>query len=474
MAVFRFFYNLGRPTFNARINGFVDPEGYLLSVHRYSPQMIRFCLTLGREHGELIFADSGFFRKISLITKKFHPDANQLQKRIISLEKNFGYNIKPKEVPNNLRQDYRRLAQNIKSEVYKTEKNINPKETLNQEQIIEPERFICREDILLAILVGLSIEPEYIREKSRFYLYRNKRSVRFYNKTKNGSYGPFNGKPYCVASAVDYNSGFYAGREIARGNVNHLAIGAGAYMADPNYVDYFIKRRKINELGRKFPRRYIRTPLVVRGLMDGYELHTRKALDGFHMLGLGSQIMILIVSLITSKVKDVSFDATSPIKDAVVGLIYFNDPAEKKVRARKLARFFCRNPNKKWKCKCKYCKHYIQKYPFDMLKAERWYKNKGKPDKILAKHLSGDTPLAKSLPMFSEPRGGQRRKDITDWRIGHNHLILENLFKKLNRNNEPDKLLQLVKDEVGRYGNHTSQTYANAAKIAFSIAIKEI
>ena len=471
---FRFFYNLDKQTFNARINGFVDPEGYLQSIHRYTPQFINFCLTLGRQHSEVIFADNGFFRKISLTVKKFSQDSNQLYKEITKLEKSLKHNVRRNEVPKNLQDQYKVLVKNIKSHIKEIEKNTDPKETLKEEQRIEPERFICREDILMASLVGLNIEPEYVKEKSRFYSYRNRRSARFYNKTKSGSYGSFNGEPYAVASAVDYNSAFSAGREMARGEATHLAMGVGAYMADSNFVDYFQKRRKTFEFDSKIPRRYLRTALAVKGLIDGYEKKMNKQPDGLHMLGLRDPIMILITALIASKVKEFSCDATSPIKDAVTGTIYFKKPSYKKVRARKLALIFCKHPENKWWCKCSYCKHYIKKHPFNVKKAASWYKKNGSPKKITRNNLHGDTELAKALPMFGEPQGGQKRKDIDDWRIGHNHLILEHLFKDLNKNNKQKKLLQFVTKEVNKYSKTTSSTYAKAAKTSLSIATNKI
>jgi hypothetical protein len=471
---FEFIYNLRTETFNARIQRFADPSGYLLSVHRFTPQMIKFCLELGREHNELIFADSGLFEKIRLTVDHFRSIADQLQARVNSLEINLGHSARPNEITDNIRGGYQDFAKKILSHILDIEKQIDPKEILKQEQRIEPKRFICKEDILLATITGLSVEPEYIGMPRRFYSTRNKRAATFYRDTKERKFGSYKGIPFAVASAVHYNSAYDAGKEMAKAKVSHLALGVGAYMLDDNSVDYFVKGIKIHDLNKRVPRRYLRTTLVVRGLIDGYKDVANKYPSGLHLLGLGAPIMILLVSLIASRIRRVSFDSTSPIKDAVTGTIYFNEPADKKVRARVLAKIFCEDPTKKWWCKCKYCSHYLRKYPFNMQTAADWYNSSGRPEEIRANDLRGDTKLARALPLFGEPSGGQKRKDINDWRIGHNHLILEQLFKELNNNSRKEKLLTHVKKRVDIYSESTTSSYSEAAKIGLSIATRKV
>jgi hypothetical protein len=67
-----------------------------------------------------------------------------------------------------------------------------------------------------------------------------------------------------LACAVDYNSAYDAGKEMAKAKVSHLAVGVGAYMIDDNSIDYFIMGRKLHNLNKRIPRRYLRTTLVVR------------------------------------------------------------------------------------------------------------------------------------------------------------------------------------------------------------------
>jgi hypothetical protein len=471
---FEFIYNLRTETFNTRIQKFADPAGYLLSVHRFTPQMIEFCLKLGREHNELIFADSGLFEKIRLTVEHFRSIADQLRAEVNSLENSLGHNARPNEITSSIRSEYQDFTKKILSHIMDNEKQIDPKEILRQQQRIKPRRFICREDILLASLVGLSVEPEYLSMPKRFYSKRNSRSATFYRKTQEERFGSFRGIPYAVASAVDYNSAFNAGKEMARAKVSHLAIGVGAYMLDENSVDYFAKDKIIHNLNIKVPRRYLRTTLVIRGLLDGYKDTAGKAPLGLHLLGLGAPIMILLVSMIAFEVRKVSFDSTSPIKDAVIGTIYFNKPADKKVRARVLAKIFCAEPSNTWWCKCKYCKHYLPKHPFDTQKAASWFNAAGRPEEIKASDLHGDTELARALPLFGEPIGGQLREDVNDWRIGHNHLILERLFKELNKNSRLKDLSSLVEKRVVKYRESTSASYSEAARIGLEIAAKNI
>ncbi len=470
MPQFEFLYNLGKVTHKARIGKMVNPAGYLLSVHRYTPQFINFALELNDSYDEVVLADNGFFRKISLLIKEFKLEADALLKQVIAIEKQKDRKVRRGELPAKLTSRYRKLARKIRSTVYKIEKESDLTHTLKKQAKIKPDRFICFEDILQASLVGLNMEPEYLSESRGFYAYRNKRSARFYKKIVDGKYGEYTGVPYAVASAVDYNSAFDAGREMAKKGITHLAIGAGAYMVDNHYMDHYYIQRKRIELGRNLPRRYIRSAYALKGLLDGYYTICADYPQGIHYLGMGAPIMILITALISQHVKTVSYDATSPIKDAVQGVLYVTKPSFLKYRSRKLALYYAKNPDDAWKCSCIYCKKFLAQYPMDYKAANRWWKTQSEDLRLKASHLKEGTPLAKALPLFSEPKGGQARKDVNEWRQGHNHIMLERLMARINKASKQNKLLHFVERKVADYTRRSVPHYAVAVEHALKLA----
>jgi hypothetical protein len=469
MCAFRFFYNLTDETYKARIKRFIDPEGYLISIRYYTRKKIEFALTLGRQHHELIFADSGLFTEIGLIIQKYQSKSSILSKRLVSVEKKLGHYVTPGDTPKKLRNQYRKLAGTIIREVQTREESIDPREILMQQQRIRPDRFICHEDMVMATLMGLNIEPEYIDQKPSYYTNRVKRASVFYKKTKSGKYGLFSGQPYAVATSLDYNTAYNAGHLMSKEGATHIAMGLGSSMSDRNYIDYFVKGNDVNKLSASIPRKYLRTTLIIQGFLAGYAKYQNKKPRALHFLGLGAPIMILLAAVASAKIKDVSFDATSPIKDAYEGVIYFSNPAYKNVRARKLAHLLCQKPTGKWWCHCKYCKFYTRKYPFDMSRAAKWFEDNSRPKEITADHLHGETKLAKALPMLSEPAGGAKRKEINDWRIGHNHLVIQGLIDQINSKQNFHQLLRFVADEIGKYIESASPNFANSARFSFAL-----
>ena len=471
MSQFEFLYNLGKHTYHARTDGMINPTGYLLSVHRYTPQFVNLALSLNQQYDEIVLADNGFFRKISALIDEFRPQSDQLLQQVEAVEEKLGRKVYRYDLPRTLINSYRKLTRQVRSAVYRLEDEADLAHVLSEQTRIQPDRFICFEDILQAALVGLNIEPEYVCELRRFYRYRNKRSARFHQQITEGQYGSFQGEPYAVASAVDYNSAYDAGREMAHGGITRIAIGAGAYMVDNHYANhYYIFRSRI-DLGRNLPRRYLRSAYALKGLLDGYCSITKHYPQGVHYLGMGTPIMIMITALISHHVATVSYDATSPIKDAVEGVLYVTEPSYLKLKCRKLAAFYAQNPGEDWSCDCAYCSKYLSLYPMDYQAANDWFGQQQVDElKVNARDLKEGAPLAKALPLFSEPSGGKARQDISDWRQGHNHMMLERLMKSLNEVSQKEELEAYVIEKIQAYTDIALPHYAKAVEHALTFA----
>ena len=472
--MYRFIYNLNRGTVDARIHGFTNPDGYLLSIHRYSPQMVRFATELRSDYEEVIVADNGFFERIRHLQDEFRERAKLLFERVKLEEKRLGTRLRKNTTPEALRADYVALAKDIRTRLYEVEEQGRFAEVIADQQLINPHKWMVPEDILLSTLVGLNVEPEYTGLPSSFYSYRNERSARFYQKALMGEYGDVSGQPYAVASAVDYNSAHYAGRIMARSGVRSVAIGTGAFMADNDYTDHYVIGRKTFNLERLAPRRYLRTVLTAKGLMDGYMEESGKAPEAIHFLGLGTPIMILMTGWICRAVDDVSYDATSPIKDAVEGTVYATEPTYLKMRTRKLAHWYASQVGSEWVCTCAYCQSFSEKYPFDYEAAHSSYEEEGQPSKITSDMLRDSHPLCLAMPFLSEPSSGQRRKDISEWRIGHNHLMLDIVMQEMNEASDAGNLEGLIQRKLDAYFDVALPHFAYAISLAWDLSQTKI
>lgn len=471
MAQFRFLYNLNQQTFDARRLGLVDPSGYLLSIHRYSGPVVRFAQELNREYDETLMADNGFFARIRETVSAFEQKGAALHQQIDVIKEKLGRPVREQDVPPELAGRYRALAVEVRNAVYTTEKThpVTFAKVLSEQAVISPDRQVCPEDIFLASLVGLNIEPEYLSLPRRFFRHHNKRSARFYTTAKSGDWGQITGRLISVASAVDYNTAFDAGREMARAKSPFLAIGTGAYMTDRNFTDFFRIQRKTTLLSKSVPRRYLRTVLTAAGLLKGYHEEAGCLPDSVHYLGLGTPIMLLMAAWISRNLKETSFDATSPIKDAVEGTLYVNEPSYLKIKTRQLVEYYAKNPDKTWACPCPYCASYIKKYPMTPSLAAKWWAEK-KSTELCRDDLKEGTVLCDALPLLAEPSGGEILADISDWRSGHNHMMLEAVMADLNKANMVHDLREFVEEKVKKYCESALPHYAHAIETAWEIS----
>jgi hypothetical protein len=220
------------------------------------------------------------------------------------------------------------------------------------QRAVSPTRLIGAEDISMAIWLALDIEPAYVGFPRRSYRRLNEAVARTAVREIEELSGAGAAGYYAVASAVDYNTAYDAGRVFADAGLTHAAIGFGAYMADDHSSDYVIVGRRRVDFGARMPNRYLRTALVARGFWDGFRTSSTAAPHGFHFLGLGAPIMLGLVALAGWGTELLSFDATSPIRDAVEGTLYVSAPAPLKLRTRRIAKQLASGEREEWDCPC--------------------------------------------------------------------------------------------------------------------------
>jgi len=276
---------------------------------------------------------------------------------------------------------------------------------------------------------------------------------------------------YPVASAVSYNTAFDAGTAFARAGLRRLSMGFGAFMADDNYNDHlYIGRRRI-DMPANVPNRYIRTVAVARGLWDGYRHETGGSPEAFHFLGMAAPIMIPLVALCAWGTPELTFDATSPIQDAVQGFFYLSSPAYLKVRARRLGFRLAATEGRTWRCPCAFCEEFVSNHPFLYEVGRAWFLS-ASPSSVTAVDLRPGGALYQAYPLLSEPEGGALRKEVTFARIGHNHWVLDRIFSAVSRNSvDVDRLRGHAASVVERYsGSTSSERFATAIRFGYGLA----
>lgn len=274
-----------------------------------------------------------------------------------------------------------------------------------------------------------------------------------------------------VASALGYDSAFDAGVAFAEAGLIGAAMGFGAYMADDFYADSVVVGGKLHKFPRPFPMRYLRTALAARGFWDGWRSATGRAPRRFHFLGLGSPIMLPLVALAARDTPMLTFDATSPIRDAVEGTMYTSMNGYLKIRTRRLSERLASGELRRWTCPCGFCKVFMHAHPFDYMRGRRWASSKGASFQVEAGDLRDSGELFHAYPLMSEPKSGALRKAVSEARSGHNHWVIANIAREISRHgNRRSQLDQYVAQVVKDYSLATSSVVSGEA-VAFALEI---
>jgi hypothetical protein len=268
-----------------------------------------------------------------------------------------------------------------------------------------------------------------------------------------------------VASAHDYDTAQDAGVAMANAGVRAAAVGFGAFMADDGWTSTAKVHGRVRKLGRLLPSRYLRTALVARGFFDGWATTGQSPPDRFHFLGLGAPIMLPLAALAASACREVSFDATSPIRDATEATLYVSRPASLKVRTWKVADAMSQPKGTRWSCPCSFCRTFTSQHPFD-LAALRQLRAAGGPG-LSAADLRTGGRLADIAPLF-RIGGGALGRSAEAARIGHNHWVLGTMARRLTTASHD--LEPWVARHVADYrANAGADHFAEAVRLAFEI-----
>ena len=248
-------------------------------------------------------------------------------------------------------------------------------------------------------------------------------------------------------------------------------MGFGAYMADDHFSDHVVVGRRRLDLPGRLPMRYLRTALVARGFWSGYKDVTGRPPLAFHFLGLGAPIVLGLVALCAHGTPLLTFDATSPVKDAAEGTLYVSKPAPLKIRTRRLALQLASGERREWACPCPFCGPFAESHPFDLDAATAWFAAHPGVEPS-SDDLRPGGALFKALPLMSEPAAGGLRTSVTAARVGHNHWVLARVTDELDANCRRRELLRAhLEQVVESYERHTnSPPHSAAVRFAYDVA----
>jgi hypothetical protein len=461
-----FIYNLRASTFDERVRDALEPAGYLLAPSGTKTQLHELAESV-LEDDRLLVADNGNFKLIGKIAARHEGRARKLWEKIQAKEELLGRSVRTEDVPQSLRKKYRALADRIEDDARSAAGEGDLK--LSEQVALRPNILIGVEDITMATWLASDIEPAYLALARAEYRKMNERIAKR-AALRIEKLGPSVSKRYYpVASALSYDTAFDAGQAFAKAGIRKIAMGFGAFMADQNYVDHIKVRGKRIDFETRVSMRYLRTVAVACGFWDGYREEFGAGPLAFHFLGLGAPIILPLVALAAWGTRLISFDAMSPILDAVEGILYTTSPAYLKLRARTIARRLADEPGSAWQCPCPFCEDFEEERPSDPDLAARWAARFG-AKAVVAADLKPPRLLAKAHPLLSEPSGGALRKSVDFARMGHNHWALERVLSRMRRNSKTKAMLRRHAERVVEaYAKKTSKPFAASMEAALEL-----
>jgi hypothetical protein len=441
------------------------PWGWLAAPENTTRATRAFATDVTRRR-KTVIADNGNFARIGEINARFEVEGRALRAELDRLEDRLGERTAVRDdLPAALRRRYDALAATAAAAALDASPEAGA--LLAAQRDMPASLRVGAEDLRAAVLLSLNVEPHLIDWPRRRWRAFNRRvalqatHLLAENPAVTSSYYP-------VASALDWASALDAGREFAAAGLRRAAMGFGAFMADDHGTDFVRIGRRTVRFTSRLPQRYVRTAVVARGFFDGYREVAGAPPDAFHFLGLGTPIMVAVVAVAADGVPLVTFDAMSPIKDAVTGTLYAARPTYLKLRARVIGGRIAAGTRRPWSCPCPFCRDFARRHPPDLAAARAW--GATHPDPPRAADLRPGGALFDALLLLGEPSGGPLRREVTAARVGHNHWVLNQICADLRRHAGADRLREGVSATVDAYGRATTPYFAKAVRFGFELA----
>ena len=412
----------------------------------------RDLVAAARRDDRLIAADNGNFDLIGQLVERFAADASLIHRDRIDEEGRLGRKARPGDLSMAVTDRYRRLAREVAA-VGRSETPIaRTRSTVGSQREIGGDYLVGMEDLALAALIGLGIQPEYARMPSSWYEGSSRRALGLAERTRAGDFGEIDGLVFAGLHGVDFDTARRAGRLAGDARTDGIASGLGGALSDPSYIDFRVQDGKTIDLDTSVPRAYLRVVEVAAGLHLGYA-ERAGARPRFHALGVGTPILLPLLSIMGDRGTFTAVDSTAPILDAWSSLtvsLYIDQPAPMKLKAHRIAEVWI-SGGPAWTCSCSGCSSFSRAHPPRITAARTWWRGEGRRT-LLAQDLRAPSPLADLMPLLGSPSDAAISREAGMARIAHNHWVLQRLVTAAQANSTSSSRLRgWAEDVIGRY-----------------------
>ncbi len=447
-------------------------DAYLLSAD-YTRGLAKLAAIVRAEERVLV-ADNGNMDVLRKAGAEFAAETASIDADRRAWEQEHRRYARPKDLPEDLQGRFRGLAHRIAAWSETVTTDDFARDAVTRQLSINPSMVVGMEDLTLATMGALNVEPEYAGLPTCFYENRARRAVTFARRTIDGEFGSLRGSILGGLHGLDYDSSVLAGRIAAEAGLDGITLGMFGALTDRNYVDFRVEDGHVIELPSAVPRPYLRVIELSAGVLEGFRRAGRPR-PAFHALGVGTPILLPLLSLLGTGERYFATDSTAPIVDGWSSptiSLYVTDPAPLKYKAYQVADSWIRG-GRGWDCECPHCARFRDAHPPDLDRARQWWRAEGEPH-IEKEMLERNGPLSGWLPFLAYPADKALRTEAGLARVGHNHWALRRLELEIRkRSGNWLELANWVQGIVNAYrATPTAEGWKVAVAEAYSLARK--
>src|SRR5215207_2200045 len=440
--MFYFVANL-KPYTLSRLPGQHPFDAYLLSLD-YADEYRELAARV-RIADRHLCLDNGNFDAIGAYIEELRDRVDELHEARRVEEEALGHYAQPGELSGALTNRYRNLAEYVVDHA----RAMDPGRAIRAQQALAPTYLVGPEEFAIPVINGLGVQPEYLNLPLSWY---SALTTKLLEESATLQADPENagtGLVFEALHALNYDTAYEAGRLAGEAAAEGLACGLGAALEDRTWTDYRIRDGNIVPLDKAIPRPYLRVLDIAAGLHAGYVTVAGRR-PRFHALGVGSPILLVLLSLLGDAGTFTATDSTAPIKDAASSStisLYVTEPAPLKLKAHRIVEVWL-SEGIPWSCRCAACRSFPSVAPNTLVSARDWWQGEGERG-LQPEDLRYPSPLAEWFPLLGVAEDPDVRRAAAAARINHNHTQLKSIEASIRRYTRQGSLRDWVARVVG-------------------------
>lgn len=462
---FTFVSNLSAYTANEKYPDTYKRDAYLLSEYYTNTRTLELAKIV-KQKRNLLISDNGNYSRMKAVAKLFEPEGLLLLQLAQKEQKKNGRTSK--EIKKERAKLIQKIAFACKTKVEETNYN----KIIETQLLIEPNYLIGMEDLTIpALMLCHLMHPVFEPQASAILEYQNE-TVQYFQDQQHGIYGSKEGldqsNNFLVLHAYDYNSAYQAAKNALPIRKGGVAISYGGPMHSRRWIDRLNMGSKTITLSEKLPESYLIAQAITQGVINGHPNDVP-----FHVLGVGTPILIALIGYQLRHSRAVSIDSTAPFKDAFIGKLYGSKNGYLKMDMLKLVAH-CLINNTPFKDSSLFYKSFVQKYEHNWT-GLREKMNVSPKDNVkeLAKKLKKRSDLLEEyVPFFTPITGDLEAEFLQDLRIaraGYNYWVLKKICLQVRKKRKDETVFKKwIEHQISKYTQTASYKWAKAVELIYT------